>query len=96
VPSPYDGVPQDQWEAKTKELIGAHPLAGDVIVDVVLTAWNAIFETKLGGKFSIGKEINPKPQIMGFLMHELIPLELESRFPGVWRTDREKLRPRTG
>lgn len=88
--SPYDGIPSEEWAAITKKLIAEHPLNGDDIVDVVLTAWNSIFETKLGGKFSIGKEINPKPQIMGFLMHELIPLELESRYPGVWRTDQQK------
>lgn len=88
--SPYDGLAEKDWEAKTKELVAGHPLKGDELVDVVLAAWNAIFDTKLGGKFSIGTDINPKPQIMGFLMHELIPLELESRYPGVWRTDQKK------
>ena len=30
----------------------------------------------------------PKPQIMGFFLHELIPLELAARFPKEWRGDK--------
>ena len=90
VASPYDGLASDKWEAKTEELIAAHPVDTGQLVDVIQTAWSAIFDTKLGGKFSIGKEISPKPQIMGFLLHELIPLELELRSPKTWRTDKEK------
>lgn len=88
--SPYDGLTEDEWAEKTEELIAAHPIDTEQLVDVVQTAWSAIFDTKLGGKFSIGKEISPKPQIMGFLLHELIPLELESRFPNAWRADNHK------
>lgn len=88
--SPYEGLSQDNWATKTEELIKAHPLDPDDLVDVVKTAWSAIFDTKLGGKFSIGTEISPKPQIMGFLLHELIPLELESRHPKTWRADSDK------
>lgn len=90
MPSPYDGVSPEKWRAKTEELIAAHPIDTRQLVDAVLSAWSAIFDTKLGGKFSIGTEITPKPQIMGFLLHELIPLELESRFPKTWRADKEK------
>lgn len=40
----------------------------------------------MGSKgFRIGKEIFPKPQIMGFFLHELIPLELKGRYPSQWR-----------
>jgi hypothetical protein len=59
-------------------------------VDVVLLSWSAIFESRLGGKFRIGHEISPKPQIMGFLLHELIPLELQSRYPDIWRPEKVK------
>jgi hypothetical protein len=38
--------------------------------------------------FHIGKEIFPKPQIMGFFLHELIPLELAARYPKKWRGER--------
>lgn len=87
---PYDGLDPDQWLQKTEALIESHPLSADELVDVVLTSWKAIFESRLGGKFRIGHEINPKPQIMGFLLHELIPLELQSRFAGLWRPEKTK------
>ncbi len=51
---------------------------------VVLGAWEAIFKSKIG-RFKIGKDIQPDPQIIAFLLHELIPLELASKHPGVWR-----------
>jgi len=42
----------------------------------------------LGTKgFKIGVNIFPKPQIMGFLLHELVPLELSVRYPKLWRTE---------
>lgn len=91
MPSPYDNLLPDQWASKTQELIDAHPLDAADIVDVVLTCWTAIFESRLGGKFRIGHDIQPKPQIMGFLLHELIPLELQSRHPGEWRPEKAKL-----
>lgn len=91
MPSPYENLPPDQWAAKTQELIDAHPLDTAEIVDVVQTCWTAIFESRLGGKFRIGHDIQPKPQIMGFLLHELIPLELQSRHPGEWRPEKAKI-----
>jgi hypothetical protein len=45
-----------------------------------------IFNSSFGKhKFTIGKDILPKPQVMGFLLHELIGLELASRYPQTWR-----------
>ncbi|MGA3213557.1 MAG: ScaI family restriction endonuclease [Terriglobales bacterium] len=87
VSSPYAGLPQSEWRRKTAELIERHPLKPDVIVAVVLQSWQDIFLSKIG-QFSIGKDLFPKPQIMGFFLHELIPLEFEARFPGAWRGDK--------
>jgi len=87
--SPYAGLPVDQWEQKTKELIDKHPLKSAEIVEIVLQSWNDIFDSKLGPKrFQIGRDIYPQPQIMAFLLHELIPLECASRYPKAWRRDR--------
>lgn len=38
--------------------------------------------------FRIGVDIFPKPQIMGFFLHELIPLELAARYPMEWRIEK--------
>ncbi|MEH3102643.1 MAG: ScaI family restriction endonuclease [Sphingomonas phyllosphaerae] len=90
MPSPYAGIAPELWEQRTRDLIAAHPLDTGEIVDVVQTCWADIFESRLGGKFRIGHDIEPKPQIMGFLLHELIPLELQSRHAGEWRPEKAK------
>lgn len=87
--SPYDGVPSADWPKITKKLIERHPLNPKEIVDVVLASWNSIFDSAMGTHgFKIGKDIFPGPQMMGFFLHEFIPLELEARYPGTWRTCR--------
>lgn len=84
--SPYKGLPPAKWPALTRRLVNEHPLKTDEIVDVVLSAWASIFKSRIGPRgFHIGKDILPKPQIMGFFLHELIPLELAARHPKEWR-----------
>lgn len=84
--SPYSGVPKAKWPSVTYGLVQAHPLKVGEIVDIVMTCWNSIFESKIGKRgFQIGKDIHPKPQVMGALLHELIPLEVASRYPKEWR-----------
>lgn len=87
--SPYSDLPVERWLSVTQTLVDRHPLDEETIVDAVLSSWESIFASRLGTKgFYIGKDIFPKPQIMGFLLHELIPLELAAKYPGVWRGDR--------
>lgn len=88
--SPYDGLEVSQWLDVTRRLINHHPLDSEEIVEIVLQSWKSIFASRLGTKgFYIGKDIFPKPQIMGFLLHELIPLELSAKYPDRWRGDRD-------
>jgi hypothetical protein len=87
--SPYASLPPEKWLEITSQLVNEYPLKTAEIVDVVLTAWNSIFASRMGTRaFHIGKEIFPKPQIMGFFLHELIPLELAARYPKKWRGER--------
>ena len=84
--SPYTGLQPADWSAKTNELISRYPLEMAELVEVVQRSWEGVFASKIGTKrFQIGKHIFPKPQIIAFFLHELIPLELTSRYPGVWR-----------
>ena len=86
--SPYDGVNEECWKDKTRELVSEHPLSNSEIVEAVFASWNAILNTKIGlGGYGIGVDIFPSPQIMSFLLHELIPLELQRLHPGEWRRD---------
>lgn len=81
--------PVSEWPSISQRLIEKHPLKPNEIVEVVLKAWEDIFESSFGVKpFRIGVDIFPKPQIMAFLLHELIPLEFAERYKGVWRIDK--------
>lgn len=89
--SPYVGVAEATWLQQTKSLIEKHPLDTCELVEIVLQSWSDIFDSKLGPKgFQIGQHIYPKPQILGFLLHELIALELSARYPDLWRGEESK------
>ena len=84
--SPYSGLSPDKWLGKTKELIKNHPLSTKDLQEVVLNAWQDIMGSGIGAKkFKIGTNLFPKPQIMAFFLHALIPLEFASKYPGKWR-----------
>ena len=84
--SPYEGLRPQDWAHRTRELIDDHPLEEGELLEVVQQSWNAIFESRLGS-FRIGVHLFPKPQIMGFFLHELIPLEIAKRYPDHWRRE---------
>lgn len=78
----------DQWKDKTYELVGEHPLDDAELVETVINSWTGILDTRIGaGRHQIGVAVFPNPQIMAFLLHELIPLELSHLHPGIWRRD---------
>lgn len=86
--SPYHGLPVNEWEKRTLELITAHPLDPNEIYEVVLSVWDDIFTSGIGNKpFKIGQDMFPRPQIMAYFLHELIPLEFSRRYPGIWRRE---------
>jgi hypothetical protein len=87
VTSPYENQPISNWLNITKKIIRRHPLSTKEIVQITLDAWKSIFDSKVGNIFLIGKDIFPKPQIMGFFLHELIPLTLAKRYPDKWRKE---------
>ena len=94
LPSPYEGVPLEQWKITTQKLIEAHPLPTSELVEAILQVWDDILESGIGSKpFKIGVDLFPRPQMMAFFLHELVPLELAHRYPNIWRreeTTREK------
>ena len=89
--SPYEGVDSGRWPAVTAKLLAVHPLKADEIVQVVLTAWDELHSTEIGSrKLRIGVHIFPNPQIIGFLLHEIIPVLFAENHPGKWRREAEK------
>lgn len=85
--SPYEGATPAEFSAITRRLINEHPLEAGDIVDITLLSWENILATSVGGSdgLTIGKDIFPKPQIMAFFLHELIPHALMKRDPSLWR-----------
>ena len=88
--SPYDNLPVSQWKSITMNLVNQYPLSFEEIVQAVLDSWNGILQSTIANELRIGVDILPSPQIMGNYLHELIPIMLERRFPGVWSRDIEK------
>ena len=86
--SPYDQLDESQWQAKTIELINEHPLIQKEIKKIVLNCWNCIFNTVIG-RYKIGVDIFPKPQIMAFFLHELICLEISKLDPKTWGCEKK-------
>ncbi len=89
-PDPYATVPLDEWANKTRELIRAHPLEPDEVVEVVLNVWDRILTTKIAGKLSIGTDVKPSPQMMGNFLETVMVLEFKDRHPSVWREQQAK------
>lgn len=87
--SPYFGKDVSEWSRITDEIISQHPIKPEEIVEVVLKSWDDIFNSKIGS-FYIGKEIEPVPQIMSFLLHELVAHYLSLKHPGIYRVGVEK------
>jgi hypothetical protein len=84
----YAGLPGPDWLSVTRAAIESHPLTTEEVVDLVQTSWQSIFASSFGSEgFRIGKDFFPTPQVIGFLLHELMALELTSRYPDEWRRD---------
>ena len=84
--SPYAQIPVSQWATVTQDLLNTFPIKMDDLVKVVFSAWTDIFESAVGRKgYKIGQDILPQPQIMGFFLHELIPLNLEADYLLRWK-----------
>lgn len=85
--SPYDNHDISEWKSITNKLINNHPLKTKDIVRTVLEAWNEIFDSSIGN-YKIGIDIFPKPQILGFFLHELIALKFQTAYPTSWRVEK--------
>ena len=82
--SPYHEKSTLEWLEITNVLIQNHPIKPYERVNTVLQSWDDIFNSKIG-LFSIGKEIKPVPQIMSFLLHELVAHNLSLKHPNTYK-----------
>lgn len=85
VGSPYFDVPMEKRRHVTRDLLDLQPMSGPELIDAVISSWGDIFRSQIGVA-RIGVDIQPAPQIMGYLLHELIPLTI-SKTNSDWRRD---------
>ena len=86
--SPYENVDSSKWLEITQQLLNDFPLSKDYLVSLVLKSWNTILETKIADKWSIAYDIRPKPQIMGFFLHEIIGQYIQVDYSDSWRKEK--------
>lgn len=85
--SPFAGAGIEKWRSITDGLIRQFPVPMRDVRAIVDRSWLSIFSSVIAGRFRIGTDIFPKPQIMGFLLHELIALEFQARHPNLFRPE---------
>lgn len=87
--SPYFNEPTQHWKAITSQLISNFPISMEELRSIVDQSWTSLFDTLISGKFRIGTDIFPKPQIMGFFIHEIVALECNHRYPNLFRPEED-------
>ncbi len=89
--SPYAAADKSAWPKITQKMIDSHPLNQTEIVNFCLAAWDNLFTSSIGRhNLKIGEHIFPKPQVVGALLHELIPAEIVASYPSVWQREKRK------
>jgi len=85
--SPYLDQPISKWYEITEKLIEQFPLKKDYLVHTVIRSWNDILKTNIADNLSIVNDVRPKPQIMGFFLHEVIAYRICEDLPTEWRKE---------
>jgi len=85
----YEGKPPSEWKPITDKLLSEYPLDGTDIKKMVLSAWDKLWKTKIGGTIPI-EDIGLKASSIGEIFQKLFSNELDIRYPDSWRTDKEK------
>ena len=86
--SPYENIDSSEWQKITETLLNDFPLSKDYLVSLVLKSWDAILRTKIADKWSIAQDVQPKPQTMGFFLHEIIGQYIQADYPKSWRKEK--------
>jgi len=92
MPSHYDNLGQEEWRAKTEELVSQHPLDFETIRRVALKCWNTLWSTTIGeGELSIRLwELDVPATVTGYFFEKLFAKELETEHPCLWRGGKSK------
>ncbi len=88
--SPYAGKPVTQWAEITHQLVTAHPLTLDIILDAAQKAWAQLWKTTVGDQH-LGfpfAEADPPATVVGPFFEKLFAKELAAQYPQDWRGGR--------
>ena len=90
--SPYASQPIERWRSITESLVEAHPLKLATIRDVTLSAWQLLWETKIGvGATAIElANLDVPATVVGYFLEKLLAQALATRFPDEWRGQQSK------
>ncbi len=85
--SPYLNMPVSSWPTITRKLLAKHPLRPEVIMEVAVQSWQALWSTRVGlGQTAIDLEkLNVPATVVGYFFEVLFAKEMARRFPGKWR-----------
>lgn len=86
MPSPYAGLPVEQWQAVTDRLIEEHPLDLQTILETALVSWRRLWATTVGDGedgFKLS-ELSPPATVIGYFFEKLFSKELANRLPDSW------------
>lgn len=83
----YDPNKPDTWSQTTDKLIKEFPLDMEYLVNTTLSCWNTILNIEIGNGLML-RELQPKPQIMGFFLHALIAYQISKDHPASWRPEK--------
>lgn len=88
--SPYTEQNLDEWKSITLDLLEKNPLNQKEIVEIILNAWECIFQSKICD-LKIGEDIHPNPQMMGYFIETVVASHLAKKYPDTWKHGKEKI-----
>lgn len=88
--SPYINHPESEWLEITKKLVEEFPLSSEVLVAIVETAWDDLYNSSIGNSgLKIGQDIFLPAQATGVILEKLIAVHLAKHYPE-WRGGQTK------
>ncbi|NHV27593.1 ScaI family restriction endonuclease [Burkholderia sp. D-99] len=84
---PYQNAPISKWPQITESLVQQHPLGLEEIRDIALSAWQAVWSTRIGTDLNHLplKNVLPPATVIGYFFEKLFSHELARRYPALWR-----------
>ena len=88
--SPYMNHPESEWLEITNKLIEEFPLSSEVLVSIIESAWEDLYNSSFGNSgLKIGQDIFLPAQATGVILEKLIAVHLAKQY-SEWRGGKTK------